>query len=261
MRGSRACRNSPNVCERWKSQSSGKQAAGVDVPAKWNPAKPSFAGRLIVVGGQCSKVGKTALVTDLVSSLRDFKWTAVKITPYAESGCPVKGRGCDCSPNEHSVAIREESDPRTATDTSRFLAAGARRAFWVQAKAGQFGAALGDLVATLQGASHVVIESNAILEFWRPAGFIMVLDPSNPDFKPLTRARLSFADAFVLRSPLAVAKTANAADPDVPNKPIFLQPFGAPFPKGVQELARQLLDRGEHPSGDGQTGHSTGFRG
>jgi hypothetical protein len=231
------------------------------VASVWNPTRPPFASRLIIVGGQCSKVGKTSLVTDLIIALPNFEWTAVKITPHAESGCPVNGSGCNCAATDHSFAILEESHRNAATDTSRFLAAGAKRALWVQTKTGRLEAALAGLVAALQAASHIIIESNAILEFWRPAGLIVILDPSNPDFKQSAQRILPLASAFVLRSPPAGGKTADVAGLDSPGKPIFLQPFGAPLPTGVQERARQLLHRAEHPLGGVQAGHYTGFRG
>ncbi len=68
-----------------------------------------FPGFLLAVGGQCRKVGKSTLVADIIRAFPDWHWTAVKITPYAESGCPIKGSSCNCPPEEHSYAIREET--------------------------------------------------------------------------------------------------------------------------------------------------------
>lgn len=213
----------------------------------WNPRRPAFASRLIVVAGQCRKVGKTALVTDLIVALHDFEWTAVKITPHAETGCPLNGSRCGCAPTEHTFAIHEESQRNAKTDTSRFLAAGAKRALWLETKADQLPAALPELAIALQPARHVIIESNAILEFWHPAALMVVLDPTNADFKPSAQRILHLADAFVLRSPLQDREGPNSNGLSLPDMPIFLQPFGAPLPNGVQETARQLLDRGAHP--------------
>ena len=79
---------------------------------------PPFRGFLLAVGGQCRKVGKSTLVADIIQAFPNRHWTAVKITPYAESGCPVNGPSCNCSPEEHAYAIHEETS-RAATQTAR----------------------------------------------------------------------------------------------------------------------------------------------
>jgi hypothetical protein len=224
----------------------------------WNPSPPPFHGRLAVVGGQCRKVGKTALVVDLISALRGFEWTAVKITPYSDSGCPVNGPGCGCPPDEHTFVIREEANPG-AGDTGRFLAAGARRALWAQTKTGQFKNVLAPLVTALGDDHHVMIESNAIVEFWRPDLLLMVLDPANPDFKDSAGSLLELADAFVFRSPFAEARSPSPLATKLREKPQFVQPLGRPLPKGVQDLARQLLAASEHPNSCHKSGNTSAF--
>ena len=226
-----------------------RAAANDRGPVTWNPNPSPLRGSLVVVGGQCRKVGKTALVTDLILALRDFEWTAIKITPHSESECPVNGPGCGCAPAEHTFAIREESDPAGTTDTSRFLAAGARRALWVQAKSGRFIDMLQPLTAALEEDRQVIIESNAIAEFWRPDMFLIVLDPANPDFKESARNALVLADAFVFRSPFPKP---NVEDPEswkIRGTPKFMHTLGQPLPAGMQGFARQLLARPSHPIG------------
>lgn len=211
-----------------------------------NPSPAPFDGRLIVVGGQCRKVGKTALVVDLIRALGDFEWTAVKITPHAESVCPLNGPNCGCGPDEHTFAIREERDSTGNADTSRFLSAGASRAIWLEAKEGRIADALAPLAAALEQAVQVIIESNAIVELWRPDLFLMVVDLREPDFKPSARAAIRLVDAFVCRSP--------GFDPDVDypllgaieQKPKWVQLLGQPLPQGVQTIARQRITGSRH---------------
>jgi hypothetical protein len=213
----------------------------------WNPSPAPFQARLVVVGGQCRKVGKTALVVDLIAALREFEGTAVKITPHSDSECPVNGPGCGCLPHEHTFAIREEANPGTG-DTGRFLAAGARRALWVQSKTGRFKDVLQPLAAALERDRHVLIESNAIVEFWRPDALLMVLDPANPDFKDSARNLLESAHAFVFRSPFAAAESKGPVVAKATEKPKFVQPLGQPLPKGVHDIARHLLAASDHPN-------------
>jgi hypothetical protein len=58
--------------------------------------------------------------------------------------------------------------------------------------------ACGRLQTVLQGAEHVIVESNSILEFVRPSVYLMVLDRSQPDFKPSAHRTINRADALVL---------------------------------------------------------------
>ena len=157
-----------------------------------------------------------------------------------------------------TFAIREDANPGTG-DTARFLAAGAKRALWVQTKTGRFKDVLLPLASTLERDRHVLIESNAIVEFWRPDALLMVLDPSNPDFKHSARNLLELAHAFVFRSPFAEAESADPALAQVPEKPKFVQPLGQPLPKGVQNLARQLLAASGHPNTCLKSGNPPAF--
>jgi hypothetical protein len=206
---------------------------------KRRPCPAPFAGKLLVVGGQCRKVGKTALCVDLIRLMGDLPWTVVKITPHTESSCPVGGVTCGCPQWEHTFSIREESSRSAGKDTCRYLQAGAKTAFWVQTKAGCLANALAALKGVLEGARCVLIESDAVARFWQPDMFLMVLDPRRADFKPSARVQLVSADLLLLRAPIATGV------PDVPvldrlvETPHFLQPFGYPIPSYMQKLVRQ----------------------
>ena len=84
---------------------------------------------LIVIGGHSRNVGKTSVVAGLISALREFEWTAAKITQYGHGICSANGAACDCATGDHSWAISEERDRSGETDTSRFLVAGAARVY------------------------------------------------------------------------------------------------------------------------------------
>jgi hypothetical protein len=190
-----------------------------------------FRGFLLVVGGQRRKVGKSSLVADIIRTFPDRHWIAAKITPHADPGCPVEGSSCNCRPEEHSYAIHKETSRTDNSDSSRFLAAGAHRSLWVETKEHGLEDALPALVAELASAEseYAVIESDALMRFWKPSLSIMVLDPSNPDFKDSARENLPRADAFVFRSPF------NDSDPRFRSfaaapKPRFFQPIGSPLP-------------------------------
>jgi hypothetical protein len=133
-------------------------------------------------------------------------------------------------------------------DTERYLAAGAERAFWVRTKEGQLKDALEPLGAILQGAENVIIESGAIVRFWKPDLFLMVLDPSKADFKPSARAALRLVDAFVFRSPKDGSKAATHLPLLAKSKPAFLQRLGTPLPQDLVSLVKQRFRHTPHPN-------------
>ena len=184
------------------------------------------------------------LVADIIQAFPERHWIAAKITPYTESGCPVKGPSCKCPPQEHSHAIHEETSRSGNSDSSRFLAAGAHRSLWLETKEYGLKDALPALAAELASAEseYALIESDALMRFWKPSLSVMVLDPSNPDFKDSARENLPRADAFVFRSPF------NDSDPRFRSladaaKPRFFQPIGSPLPPDLGHFLSGTISR------------------
>jgi hypothetical protein len=99
---------------------------------------------------------------------------------------------------EHPYAVSEERDRTSGTDSSRFLAAGAQRAYWVRTAAGQLGHALPSLRRILETSTHAIIESNSILQFFRPDVYLAVMDFASADFKQTSLTYLDRADAVVV---------------------------------------------------------------
>ncbi|MFZ0297018.1 MAG: hypothetical protein WAM13_01585 [Candidatus Sulfotelmatobacter sp.] len=153
---------------------------------------------IVVIGGHSRSVGKTSVVAGLISALREYDWTAVKITQYGHGVCSANGAPCDCATDDHSWAISEEKDRSGESDTSRFLIAGAARALWVRTEQGRLAEAMPALRHRLERARHVMVESNSVLKFLRPDLYLTVLDPGTEDFKTSAREFLDRADAVIL---------------------------------------------------------------
>ena len=83
--------------------------------------------KLVMIGGHTRNIGKTSVVEGIIRAFTNLQWTAVKITQFGHGVCSVNGESCGCTVNEHQYAITEERSLDSGTDTSRFLAAGARR--------------------------------------------------------------------------------------------------------------------------------------
>jgi len=154
----------------------------------------------IVIGGHSRSVGKTSVVAGLIAALPGHDWTAFKITQYGHGICSRDGSPCDCVCADHSWAISEERDRSGASDSSRFLAAGAARSWWVRTEQGRLGEAMPLLQEKIAAASHAIIESNSVLEFLRPDLYLSVLDPATSDFKKSAQRYLARADALVVHT-------------------------------------------------------------
>jgi hypothetical protein len=153
---------------------------------------------LVVVGGHSRNIGKTSVVAGLIRRLRDRRWTAVKITQYGHGVCSSEGKSCGCEAEpDHPFALSEEYEP-SKTDSGRFLAAGAERAFWLRTPAGELARAAGTVEKLLRQGEHVIVESNSILELVKPDVFLMVLDFSCQDFKASSLRFMDRADAFLV---------------------------------------------------------------
>jgi len=157
---------------------------------------------LIVIGGHSRSVGKTSLVAGLISALREFNWTAVKITQYGHGVCSANGALCDCATADHTWAISEEQNRSGESDTSRFLLAGAARALWVRTEQGRLAEAMPALRQKIELSPNVIVESNSVLKFLRPDLYLTVLDPNTEDFKNSAREFLDRANAVILHHEL-----------------------------------------------------------
>jgi hypothetical protein len=200
---------------------------------------------LIVIGGHSRSVGKTSIVAGLIAALREFDWTAVKITQYGHGVCSANGEPCDCATNDHSWAISEERDRSGESDTSRFLVAGASRALWVRTEQGRLSEAMPALRQRIAGAAHVIIESNSVLKFLRPDLYLTVLDPATSDFKNSAREFLDRAHAVILHRSIGTAWSDVSLKP-VKERPIFrITPPPYVTPEIVDFVREKLLTRQE----------------
>ena len=208
--------------------------------------------QVIVVGGHTRSIGKTQLVCDLIAAFPQENWVAGKITQYGHGVCAQNGENCDCAPDEHVCAISWEKQA-SDTDSGRFLAAGARRSFWLRTKQGFLAEgmpllrnALNDLQDEDQARpGRIILESNTLLQFLKPSLYLIVLDSSKGDFKDSARLQLDRASAFVLRQPLFAGNKADVW-PGLPlqlvrGKPQFLQREGEAVPPALLNQVRGII--------------------
>jgi hypothetical protein len=159
---------------------------------------------IVVVGGSAKDIGKTALVCAVIAALKDFEWTAVKITAHdyetstagAESGIA-------------EAAVWEETAAGEETDTGRYLAAGARRALLVT-RMGQ-DVPLDAIGSALKMDRNIIFESNRIVDVMEPDVCIALLGGGG-EMKPSFARLLGRADALVTAGTREVGITEMVAD-------------------------------------------------
>ena len=151
---------------------------------------------IVVVGGHTRNIGKTTLAAQILAATTTLEWTAMKITQYGHGVCSANGEACDCATADHSIAISEERNNNSGTDTSRMLAAGAHRVLWVRTQQGSLAEAMPRIRKEMATCTNVLLESNSILRFLRPDLYLAVLDPRVADFKASALRYLDRADAI-----------------------------------------------------------------
>jgi molybdopterin-guanine dinucleotide biosynthesis protein len=208
---------------------------------------------VIVVGGHTRSIGKTQLVCDIISAFPQANWTAGKITQYGHGVCAQNGNNCDCAPEEHVCAIEWEAESQSGTDSARFLAAGAKRSFWLRTKQGFLAEglplmreALSEVFAKSdENSPAVILESNSLLQFLKPSLYFAVIDPAREDFKDSARAALDRADALVLRGsmedPAAPPSWLKLPANLLRSKPSVSQREGELLPEPLHVLVERVL--------------------
>jgi molybdopterin-guanine dinucleotide biosynthesis protein len=230
--------------------------------------------RVIVVGGHTRNVGKTQLVCDVIAAFPEVNWVAGKITQYGHGVCAQNGHDCDCAPDEHICAIEWETSATSGTDSARFLAAGAKRSFWLRTKQGFLaeglpllresldlamrelgrGVEIGEMrtgpsanLRTSTNSYATIIESNSLMGFMKPSLYLAVVDPTKEDFKDSARAALDRADVIVLRGGPWIHGGEEPVWMKFPakllrEKPSVIQREGEELPEAVQVLVQRVVE-------------------
>jgi hypothetical protein len=148
---------------------------------------------VIVVGGQARNIGKTSLITSLISRFSQFNWTAVKVTSHQH-----EARDCVQIRNGLGWSVWKQMPSSESSDTTRYLEAGSRTALLLQADDSGLSDATSFLNSELsKEKEYVVIESTRIAEYLQPECFVMLLNNASTGTKHLAPECLLRADAFI----------------------------------------------------------------
>jgi hypothetical protein len=203
-------------------------------------------------------------VCDIIAAFPKTEWIAGKITQYGHGVCAQNGENCDCAPEEHICALDWETRADTGTDSARFLAAGAKRSFWLRTKQGYLAEGLPllrqeleEVAARLRSGQAseegerremaVIVESNSLMQFVKPSLYFAVIDPMREDFKESAQIALDRAHALVLRGEVGGDGTPAPLWMRLPSKllqekPSVLQREGQPLPGPLEVLVHRMLE-------------------
>lgn len=154
---------------------------------------------IIAVSGHARKVGKTSFAEGLLTAMPQYGWTALKISSNQHAGAQTDQDASIIEENaeEKSTENGREKSGTGSGDTSRFLTAGARRAFWVRTHHDNLATILTEVQALLANAPFVIIEGNDIFDYIHADFHILILNYGIEEFKVSARSIIPRADAFV----------------------------------------------------------------
>ena len=156
---------------------------------------------ILMIGSTGPNVGKTELACTIIKRFsKDKKITGIKVTTIKQKNgqCPRGGQGCGvCTSLEGDFDITQETDSTSGKDTSRLLAAGAEKVFWLRVMKTSLKQALAVLLDVVGPDSVLVCESNSLRHVAEPGLFIMVRKPDEKAVKDSAQKVIKLADEII----------------------------------------------------------------
>jgi len=157
---------------------------------------------MLLIGSAGANVGKTELACAILRRLAPkSKIVGIKVTTIQEKNgqCPRGGEGCGvCSSLEGVFCITEEKDSNSGKDTSRLLAAGAERVFWLQVLKEHLREGAAALLDVIGPDAVSICESNSLRRVVEPGLFLMARGADTRTWKDSARNVKQYADKIVV---------------------------------------------------------------
>ena len=153
---------------------------------------------MLLVGSTARNTGKTTFCLAFLDKWKDkFDIIGLKVTTIREGKgiCHHGNDGCGaCTSFSGNYEIIEETNKSGGKDTSKLLAAGAKKVFWIRALTGYVQEAL-DVFMTQFSSKHIIVcESNALIGFVTPGVSVLMHRNSVAKIKPSADFFLKRAD-------------------------------------------------------------------
>lgn len=156
-----------------------------------------------MIGSAGRNAGKTDFACSLLRKFgRDQSIIGIKVTTIdrKDGSCPRGGTGCGvCSSLSGDFCITEETGVPPRKDTSRLLAAGARRVFWLRVVRAHLVEGASELLNIMGPDAVSICESNSLRTVVEPGLFFMVRNRRDEDhYKKSAAEVMKYADRTVL---------------------------------------------------------------
>jgi molybdopterin-guanine dinucleotide biosynthesis protein A len=157
---------------------------------------------MIMIGAADRNVGKTEFACSLIRKFGSRHGViGIKVTTIdkAHGSCPRGGQGCGvCDTLDSNFCITEETDSRSAKDTCRMLAAGAKKVFWLRVLKNHLKEGLDALLAAVGTDAVCVCESNSLRLIVEPGLFFMFKAVGSDNCKATAASVEKYTDRTVL---------------------------------------------------------------
>jgi len=156
---------------------------------------------MLLIGSAGQNCGKTLLACSIIKRFSpQYPMIGIKVSTIHEKSekCAQECReGGASSRIEWPFCITEELNSGSGKDTSRLLAAGARKVFWLLVVEGKIEAGLAALFKQIPPKTMLVCESNSVRTVLKPGVFLIMKEKKQRDFKPSAREVRNLADRIV----------------------------------------------------------------
>jgi hypothetical protein len=163
---------------------------------------------MLLLGAAGRNSGKTLLACNLIERYSgQLPIIAVKVTTIhrRDETCPRGGEGCGvCASMQGAYCITEETNRGLNKDTSRLLASGARKVYWLRAVKDHLREGITALLRLMPEEIALVCESNSLRAIVEPGVFLIVKAKNQGELKPSARKVLRSADRVVIFNPEGV---------------------------------------------------------
>jgi molybdopterin-guanine dinucleotide biosynthesis protein A len=158
--------------------------------------------KMLMIGSAGSNVGKTELACALLNKFgKNHDIIGIKVTTIKDKDgqCPRGGEGCGvCSSLEGNFCITEETNRSSGKDTSRLLAAGAGRVFWIRVLKEHLVEGITALLDIIGPEAVSICESNSLRQVVEPGLFLMARKNDSNAWKSSARDVIKYADRIVV---------------------------------------------------------------
>jgi len=149
---------------------------------------------LILIAGTGRNSGKTTIACAIIRNFcNSYPIIAVKISPHFHE------KEQDMLPifSNENLFIAEEIDDSKPKDSSRMLAAGARKSFFVMSRDEQLQEAFQQVLSIVDHHDFIVCESGGLRNIVTPGLFFMMSSNDNPVLKPNSLKFKSLCDRWI----------------------------------------------------------------